>query len=59
MDETLNDFVKMCMISSNRMMTLIQSILDLSRLQSGKMPLQLAATPIREIAESSMELVSE
>ena len=58
LDTTVSDFVRMCMISSNRMMTLIQSILDLSRLQSGKMPLQPATLPLQELLESSLELVS-
>jgi signal transduction histidine kinase len=58
LDANLSDFVQICMISSNRMMTLIQSILDLSRLQSGKMPLQPAEIPLQEIMESSAELVS-
>jgi len=59
MDSTVSDFVRMCLISSNRMLTLIQSILDLSRLQGGKMPLQLAEVPVRGLAESSREFVSE
>jgi len=58
LDANLNDFVRICMISSNRMMTLILSILDLARLQNRKMPLQLVQLAVQKIVESSLDMVS-
>jgi signal transduction histidine kinase len=58
LDTTVGDFVRICLTSSNRMMTLIQSILDLTRFESGKMPLEQARIPLQELIESSLESVS-
>lgn len=58
MDATQKDLVKMCMISGDRMLTLIKSLLDLARLESGQMPLQLGKVNVKELIESSLNQVS-
>jgi len=58
MDATQQDLVEMGVISCNRMMTLINSLLDLSRLESGHLPLQLSEVEVCKLIASSLEQVS-
>jgi signal transduction histidine kinase len=41
LDDAEIDLIQTCLVSCNRMLTLINSILDLSRLEDGHMPLQV------------------
>ena len=58
MEATEADLIQMCQISCNRMLTLINSLLDLARLESGQMPLQLDVVSVKELVEGSLQQVS-
>jgi signal transduction histidine kinase len=58
MDATQKSLVEMCMVSCNRMLTLINSLLDLAHLESGQMPLQPSMVSVKELAEQSLQQVS-
>jgi signal transduction histidine kinase len=53
-----NDILKMCLISCTRMSTLIQSLLDLAKLESGKLSLNQKETGVKELLESSRIQIS-
>ena len=57
-DDDLNDLVRMCLISCNRMSLLIQSLLDLSRLEIGKLQLNQGQVVVKELLDSALEQVS-
>lgn len=57
LDETQQDLIEMSIISGNRMLTLINSILDLARLERGNIPLKLEEINIIEMVKSSLEQV--
>jgi len=61
-DETGNTsqekLVKMCLASCQRMLILINSLLDLARLESGQIPLQMEQTNVEELVETSLKQVS-
>jgi signal transduction histidine kinase len=60
--ETLNsaqrDLIQMCLVSCNRMLTLINSLLDLARLEGRQMPVQRSEVNIKELVESSVNQVT-
>jgi len=56
-DPLQKDLIEMCLVSCNRMLTLINSLLDLAQLESGKMPLQLGEVSARELVDSSLDQV--
>jgi signal transduction histidine kinase len=56
--EEARNLVAMCIASCNRMMSLINSLLDLARLESGKMPLQMREVATRELLEDATQQVS-
>jgi signal transduction histidine kinase len=58
MDTVQKNLVKLCIASCNRMSTLINSLLDLARLESGQMPLQLSETSVKDLVESSLGQVA-
>jgi signal transduction histidine kinase len=58
MDTTQKDLVQMCLVSCNRLLTLINSLLDLARLEGGRMPLQLSEVSVKELVESSLQQVT-
>lgn len=58
LDETQKRLVEMCLISSNRMSTLIDSLLDLAYLDSGQMPLQCETVEVANLVEQSLLQVS-
>jgi signal transduction histidine kinase len=58
MDAFQRDMVEMCLVSCNRMLTLINSLLDLAQLESGKMPLQPDDIGTEELVESSLGQVA-
>jgi signal transduction histidine kinase len=55
LNSTQHDLIQMCLVSCNRMLTLINSLLDLARLESGQMPLQLGEVNVKELVESSLK----
>ena len=52
MDATQQDLVEMCLVSCNRMLTLVNSLLDLARLEGGRMPLQCRDVDVQELVDS-------
>jgi signal transduction histidine kinase len=58
MDATQKELVGICLTSSNYMLLLINSLLDLARLESGHIPLQLVETSTSELIESSFGQVA-
>lgn len=61
-DDNMNDeqieFAKVIQSSGNGLLSLIDEILDLSKIEAGKMELELADTPVSEISESMHNLFS-
>jgi signal transduction histidine kinase len=55
---TIEELIEMCMVSCRRMVTLTNSILDLGRLEEGKMPLRLEPLDLRKVIESALEQVA-
>jgi signal transduction histidine kinase len=58
LDATQTNLVRMCLMSSSGMLTLINSLLDLARLESGQMPLQVSQVNVKELIESSFAQVA-
>ncbi len=58
MDTAQRELVGICLTSSNYMLLLINSLLDLARLESGHMPLQPGETSTSELVESSFGQVA-
>jgi len=52
------ELIGMMEASSDRMASLIDSIIDLTRLETGRMPLERQRVPVKELAEGSLKLVS-
>lgn len=52
------DLIQICLVSCNRMLTLINSMLDLARLEAGHMPLQPSDINVKELVESSIKQVT-
>jgi signal transduction histidine kinase len=57
-DPAEKQLVDICLVSCHRMLTLINSLLDLARLESGQMPLQLSEVRVEELVESSWQQVA-
>jgi signal transduction histidine kinase len=57
-DAVQKDLIEMCMVSCNRMLTLINSLLDLAHLESGQMLLTLDDVSARELVDSSLQQVT-
>ncbi len=57
-DPILVDLIQTCLISSNRMLTLINSLLDLARLEGERMPLQLSDVQVQDLVDSSLGQVT-
>lgn len=51
------ELIDLCMVSCNRMLVLINSILDLARLQSGKMPLQQETIALEPLFKTTVESI--
>jgi signal transduction histidine kinase len=58
MDATEQGLVELCLISCNRMLTLINSLLDLGRLESRQLPLHLSEIQVSDLVESSLQQVT-
>jgi signal transduction histidine kinase len=53
------EFLKDVLGSSRHLLSLINDVLDLSKVEAGKMQLELSAVPIRELLENSLVMVKE
>ena len=53
------EFLKDVLGSSRHLLSLINDVLDLSKVEAGKMQLDLSAVPIRELLENSLVMVKE
>ena len=51
------EVLELCMRSCDQMVTLVNSLLDLSRLEKGQMPLQLSQVNVKDLIESSLKQV--
>lgn len=58
MDESEQEMLDMALVSSNRMLTLINSLLDLPRLEHRKMPVQTQEVSVEELVNSSLAIVA-
>jgi signal transduction histidine kinase len=58
MDEAQQGLVQMCRVSCTRMLTLVNSLLDLARLEAGHMLLQMREVNVKELIESSLGQMS-
>ena len=58
LDATQKNLVEMCIVSSQRMATLINSLLDMARLESGQLLLQFSQINVKELIESSLKQVA-
>ena len=58
LDTTQKNLLEMCEVSSSRMLTLINSLLDLASLESKHMPLQRELVPVSEVVEQSCHQVA-
>jgi signal transduction histidine kinase len=52
------EVLELCLRSCDQMVTLVNSLLDLSRLEKGLMPLQLSQVSVKELVESSLKQVT-
>jgi signal transduction histidine kinase len=57
-DPQIKECVKDCQVAGGRMTTLINSILDLSRLESSKIPMNRQAVPVRDLIDAPLREVS-
>ena len=57
-DETQKGPIVMCLISCRRMLTLINSLLDLAQLESGHMSLSQSDEKVEELVDTSLQQVS-
>jgi signal transduction histidine kinase len=57
LDSDQIEVLELCMRSCDQMVTLINSLLDLSRLEMGQMPLQLCQVSVKDLIESSLKQV--
>lgn len=58
MDTTQRGLVEACLVSCNRMLTLINSLLDLAQLERGRLLLQPGMVSVKELVEQSLQQVS-
>lgn len=57
-DETQKNLIEMCLVSCNRMLTLINSLLDLAQLESGRMSLMQSDVDAKELVDASLQQVA-
>lgn len=58
MDESEQELLDMALISSNRILTLVNSLLDLPRLEHRKMPVQTQEVCVDELVNNSLAVVA-
>jgi signal transduction histidine kinase len=57
MDTAQRDLVETSIVSGNRILMLVNSLLDVARLESGQMPLQLSQVDVHNLVASSLKHV--
>jgi signal transduction histidine kinase len=61
LDDTMNakqqDLVKLCLASGERTLALVNALLDVARLQDGKMPLSLSQVDAGDLVQSALQQV--
>jgi signal transduction histidine kinase len=57
MDAKQRELVELCLRSGERMLLLINSLLDVARLEDGKMPLNLSQVDVGKLVQSSLQEV--
>jgi signal transduction histidine kinase len=57
LEDASAELIETCLVSCSRMFLLINTLLDLGRLQSGRMPVQLAICNMEEIISAAIEEV--
>lgn len=57
LDDQQKGFVEMCLVSCTRMLTLINSILDLARLEKGGMPLHRENVPAADLCTAALNQI--
>jgi signal transduction histidine kinase len=57
-DQAQQSLIRGGITAGKRMLTLINSLVDLSRLESGQMPLHIEPVDVRELVDSSLEQVT-
>ncbi len=57
-DEAQKNLIEMCLVSGNRMLTLINSLLDLAQLESGRMALAQSDVDAKELMDASLQQVA-
>jgi signal transduction histidine kinase len=57
-DEAQKSLIEMCLVSGNRMLTLINSLLDLAQLEGGRMALAQSDVDARELMDASLQQVA-
>ncbi len=58
LDDLERELVDLAVISSNRMLTMINSMLDLPRLETGRLPLHLDDVPVHRITTAATQQVA-
>jgi signal transduction histidine kinase len=57
LDDTDQELIAMALVSSDRVLTLVNSLLDPPRIESGKLPLHLEAIPTEELVTTALDQV--
>jgi signal transduction histidine kinase len=57
LDSDQTEVLELCMRSCDQMLTLVNSLLDLSRLEKGMLPLQFSQVNVKDLIESSLKQV--
>lgn len=58
LEPTLKNLIQMCLVSCDRMLILVNSLLDVARLDNGQMPLQLSEVSVKELVASALKQVA-
>ncbi len=59
LNEKQSEYVKDILISSNHLLDLINDVLDLAKVQAGKMELEISAVNVKELQDRSLIMIKE